>query len=304
MTAVVQAVLDATVKRLALPGIADADAKVQVQAVAAHYRKATPRARLADCDTCGGISDVNEETCPFCGDGEVVGASGPTMVHTRVMMPVLSVADLDAAVATVQKLKSESAGSLWELGTEIRRIYTTKLWTQRVDERGAPRYKAWSQFCDSELGISPTYAYKLTDVAEAYSREQVRLLGAAKLHVTLLVPKEHRDKLLNSALAGASVRQLNAAATKIGKKPRDTGRKGKGGGAQAGGGRKAEKITVAALIGRVEIPLFKGGTDKPARALTDVPRGVERLMNGVSQVFVVTKNPDGQWVLVVERVRE
>jgi len=30
----------------------------------------TPKARLADCSTCGGESDVNEPACPFCGDGE------------------------------------------------------------------------------------------------------------------------------------------------------------------------------------------------------------------------------------------
>lgn len=307
---VVAAVLDATIKRLEMGGVADADVKGRVTAVAAHYRKSTPRARLADCDTCGGISDVNEEACPYCGDGEIAGADKGAVVATQSatrLGVVLTVADLDAAVENVRRLKTESAGSLWELGTEIRRIFTLKLWTQRADEKGAPRYKAWGTFCETELGISPTYAYKLTDVAEAYSREQVRALGAAKLHVTLLVPKEHREKLLSLALGGSSVRQLNAAAEAIGKKPRDTGRAGKGGGRQEGGktpGRKLEKITVAALIGRLEIPLFKGGTDKPARNLADVPRGEERLLNGVTQVFVVTKNEDGQWVLVVERVRE
>jgi hypothetical protein len=301
---VVASVLDATIKRLEMGGVADADVKARVTAVAAHYRKVTPRARLADCDTCGGISDVNEAACPFCGDGEIAGApKQPTMVTTTLPV-VLTTLDLDAAVKRVHAMKADSASSLWELGMEVRSIHTLSIWKLRVNEKGKPAYSTWGSFCEKELQIGPTYAYKLMDVAVAYSREQVRALGAAKLHVTLQVPKEHRKALHDAAQAGASVRQLNAAAAAIGKTKRDTGRTGRGGGARGHAPRASEKITVAALIGRVEIPLMKGGTDKPARNLADVPRGEERLLNGVTQVFVVTKNEDGQWVLVVERVRE
>lgn len=40
----------------------------------AWYQKNTPKARIADCSTCGGESDVEEPKCPYCGDGEVADA--------------------------------------------------------------------------------------------------------------------------------------------------------------------------------------------------------------------------------------
>lgn len=275
-----------------------------VRKLAAYYREETPGNRLADCSVCGGISDVNEPVCPYCGEGD---ESPATALATAPVAPsavgqLLTISDLDAAVQRVQALKVESAGALWDLGTEVRRIHSLGLWKLRADEKGAPQHKAWSSFVENELGISTTYAYKLIDVAEVYSREQVRTIGVAKLHVTLQVPKEHRDKLLAQAEGGASVRELSQKAKQIGKKPKESRTPGVGG--ARGGGRKAEKVTVAALIGRVEIPLLKGMSEKPARAMTDTPRGTERLMNGVTQVFVVAKNEQGEWILIVERVRE
>jgi len=258
--------------------------------------------------TCGGIADVQLEICPYCGDGGEEDSS-TAIVGVGTVAVQIDERALDTSVARVQALKSESAGSLWELGSEIKKLHDTDLWKQRTTEKGAPKWRSWGQFCEAELGISPQYAYKLMDVAEVYSREQVRTLGATKLHITLQVPKEHRARLLAEAEKGKSVSELRAEATTIGKVKRDTGRTGKGGAGahkpgSKKGGRKKEKITVAALVGRVEVPLYKGLTDQPARALTDVPRGTERLLNGVTQVFVVTKDENGQWLLIVERVRE
>lgn len=296
-------VIAASLARLGLPEAARPHDGVR--ALAAFYRTKVPRNRLADCTSCGGISDVNDAACPYCGDGTEEEDGAPAAIVPVASASLLTATDLDDAVKRVQALKVESAGSLWELGTEVRRIHSLGLWKLRTTEGGKPVHKAWGAFCESELGMSPTYAYKLIDVAEVYSREQVRTIGVAKLHVTLQVPKEHRDKLLERASAGASVKALSQEATQIGKKPKQS-RSGHstGGGARPGAGRKPEKITIAALIGRVEIPLMRGESDKPARNLGDKPRGVERLMNGVQQVFTLTKADDGQWILIVERARE
>lgn len=299
------AVVRATAAKL---GIVPGDLTVEVARIATYYRTHTPKARLADCLKCHGVADVQLEVCPYCGDGVEDEVQQTPPPHDEPSPPLaLSERHLDAAVQRIHALKGESAGSLWELGSEIKRIHDTKLWTQRKNDKGAPKWRAWGSFTEHELGIGPAYAYKLMDVAAVYSRDQVRTIGVTKLHVTLQVPKEHRDRLLSAAQMGASARELSAAASDIGKVKRDTGRTGKGGaGAQKGRpkGRKADKVTVAALIGRVEIPLYKGASDKRARALTDTPRGTERLLNGVAQVFVVTKDEEGQWLLVVERVRE
>ena len=272
----------------------------------AHFRKHTPKSQLADCLTCGGVADVQLAVCPYCGDGsEEEGAP----LARAPAAPVVSERTLDVAVARIQALKSDSAGSLWELGSEIKSLYDSSLWKQRTDEKGAPRWRSWGQFCEAELGVGAPYAYKLMDVAQVYSRDQVRSIGATKLHITLQVPKEHRERLLAGAVEGKTVTELRGAAAALGKVKRDTGRTGKGGagshkpGAKKGG-RPKEHVTVAMLVGRAEIPLFRGLSDKPARSVTDVPRGTERLLNGVAQVFVLSKDEAGNLILIVERVRE
>lgn len=284
-----------------------------VPRLVSHYRAVTPKDRLAGCNTCDGVGDVAEEVCPYCGDGaEDDGVSLAEVPHSepppQVQVQPASVGALDHAVARIHALKGQSAASLWELGAEIKGLFDSKLWKLRVDEAGAPRWRSWSQFCDGELSLSQTYAYKLMDVAAVYSRDEVREIGVRKLHITLQVPKEHRVRLLDEAAKGKSVAELEREAKEIGKvkkPPRDPKAGGGGARKQQKGGRKAEKVTVAALIGRVEIPLMKGTTDKPARSLADIPRGVERLLNGVTQVFVVTKDPEtGNWSLIVERTRE
>lgn len=277
----------------------------RISRLVSFYRESTPRNRLADCMTCHGISDVALEVCPFCGDGEVDENSSPT---TPLVEESQTERDLDRAVARVQALKKNSASSIWELGQEILRVYDSSLWKQRRSNAGAPKWRSWGQFCDGELGVTPAYAYKLMDVAKAFSKSEVEEVGVKKLHLTLQVPREHRHKLLEAAKDGASAREVNDLANSVGKTRRDTGRTGSGGAGthkgDARGGRKPEKITVAALVGRVEIPLMRGTSDKRARNMADVPRGTERLLNGVTQVFVVTRDEEGRWLLIVERVRE
>jgi hypothetical protein len=59
------------------------------------------------------------------------------------------------------------------------------------------------------------------------------------------------------------------------------------------------------LVARIEVPLFKhDAPGKRAKSLADMPVGEERMLNGVKQRFVVTKEPNGDLMLVVERTRE
>jgi hypothetical protein len=308
----------------------------------AQYYKSIDKSKLADCSTCGGISDVTEPTCPYCGDGAFEDSAGeslhqpslqlkpetsamivpsaPDSVQTTSLMQVAqpsvvlprvwTEADLDEAVRKVHELKLVASERMWELGAAIKHIFDNELWKQRSTD-GVPRYKTWGQFCEAELGITHSYSYKLMDVAEYFTREEVKQLGATKLAITMRVPKgELRTRMLKAAQDGASVADLDRLAEAIGKEKRDTGRKGKGGAAAHKptankGGRKPEKITVAMLVARIEVPLFKhDAPGKRAKSLADMPVGEERMLNGVKQRFVVTKEPTGDLMLVVERTRE
>jgi hypothetical protein len=300
----------------------------KVLRLAAYYRQATPKSRLADCSTCEGVSDVEEESCPFCGDGAVEEEAVPVVSIVPAKPPQVLVKverkkqeivvveqpatekDLDAAVAAIHELKARATESLWDLGNDIGKLHKSGLWKIRRSDDGSPKYKSWGQFTESELGITQGYSYKLMDVAGAYSRDQLRQFGPSKLYLSLTVPPEARKVVLQQIEEGASVSELRTLREQIGKAPHDTGRSKKVGalahkpGAKKGG-RKPEKITVAMLLNRVEMVGTKPGTDRPVKIrLPSQIVAEERLFNGVTQRIVVTNEEDGTVLIIVERVRE
>lgn len=237
-------------------------------------------------------------------------------------------AQLDRAVQRVQQCKEMAAVSIWELGQALHSIHQSGLWQARTKPDGTRRYLAWGDFTEHELGISQGYAHKLMHVSVEYTREQVERLGAGKLYIALQVPRESRALLLEAAEQGATRQKLGEIANEIGRQPIDNDATGetpdeddatgetpddapdstpaRRGGSRDGAGRPVSKVTVSALLKRVEIPLVTGTGKKarPARSLDDNPRAVERMVNGVLQEYFITKNPDGTLVLVVDRKRE
>ncbi len=219
-------------------------------------------------------------------------------------------ASLDEAVTQIGGLMQAAADRFWELGNAIKEVFDTGLWTQRRGPGGADqRYKAWGQFAETELGISHGYSLKLMDVAREFTREQVRTIGASKLHITLAVPKgEARDRLLGIAPTTTKADLAKKAAEEAA--PRDTGRTQKGGagthkaGPAKAGGRKPEKITVAMLTNRVELYPVNHKETKQKIKIPGPLACEERLFNGVKQRIVVTNDEDGFLLIVVERVRE
>lgn len=232
----------------------------------------------------------------------------------EVILPPQTEASLDAEVDAVNVLKRGVADRLWELGDRIRALFDSALWTARQGPDGAQRYKSWGEFCETELGISHGYSLKLMDVAREFTREQVGKIGAAKLHLTLNVPKgPARERLLGLAESGATRAEIaEAARAEIellpDAPPRDTGRGSKGGAGahRVGGqsGRKPERITVAALLDRVEM---YPTTPKGTKYRTKIPIPIaceERMFNGCVQRIVVTNDEAGYLMVVVERTRE
>lgn len=244
----------------------------------------------------------------------------PAAVESRDSTPIVVLATpvteaaLDAAVEGISTLMRSAADRLWELGDAIRDVFDSGLWGQRKSDDGSTKYKAWGQFCEVELGISHGYSLKLMDVAREFTRDQVRQIGASKLHITLAVPKgEARDRLLGIAPTTSKVDLMKVAETErrgLDISPRDTGRGKKGGagthkgGAAKSGGRKPEKITVAMLTNRVEIVPQSLDGKKSKLKIASPLIAEERLFNGVKQRIVITNDEDGFLLVVVERVRE
>ncbi len=313
---------------LAPPGAGSWALARQVSTLVAYYRAHTPRARIADCETCGGESDSGEAACPYCGDAdgeasaevEAVEPVAPVVGGLQVVPAAGSMVaaaeppsgsterDLDRAVAKVLRLRRDAASSIWELAVAVREVSESSIWKLRRDETGAPKWTSWGRFAVEELGVSPAYSYQLIEVAKTFTRAEVDEVGIKKLIVSLRVSHHDRGDILAAARAGESVSELEARVETVldgGEAGGDDG--GAGGGGEAGATprpRLARGVTAAMLMRRVTIPLYRPGSMARARRLADTPRGEERLVNGVKQVFVVDVDSDGGLVLIVERLRE
>lgn len=285
----------------------------QLGRLARAVKATTPRSKLADCSTCGGESSTDDKRCPYCGDGEVdLDSAAPIVPGAAGTIAPSGEHLLNEAVARIQALKVKAFTNYWQLGRELIDVETRGLWKHRVTERGVGAYKTWTQFCEVELGFAPQYVYRLIDVAKRFTEADVQRIGTSKLMIMLRLPASEEKRLLPAAAAKTTAEVRDEVAQRALPGKRQTGRTAKGGagthkpGAKAGG-KKADpsktKVTVASLFGRVEIPLVKAGTKRPARALTDSPSGEETLLNGTVQTYLLTRNDDGQLVLVVERRR-
>lgn len=230
--------------------------------------------------------------------------------------PRFSMTDLDAAVERANQLTRAGAVVAFELGLQLQAIHRDQLWKLRSVD-GVPKYKSFEQFVMNELEISRTTAYEQIDVSANYQKEDVEKIGYKKLALLLKAPEAARPQLKAKAEKGASFRDLTAevkeaklAAGDTGK--RVTGRKpmpaGKDGG-QKSKDKGGDKITVASLLGKQTVNLFKSlkKSDSkdpvPAESLDDQPWGILELPNGVVEVFNLTVNAQGKLILQIKRER-
>jgi len=214
--------------------LADADlvttgtVEEKVRRYAEWVKENVPSESLVDCTVCGGDSHEDCEVCPYCGeegaidtDGEEVAAppkAAKAAKPAKAIVPAapldlgkaakFKVGDLDKGVKQVAKLKAQAAKDLHALGVEILNLFKHELWKLRVSD-GKPVHTNWKKFCAEELGMSHTYAYKLMDVANAFTDEDMKEIGTTKLGLALQVEEgPMRDKLLASARAGASASDI------------------------------------------------------------------------------------------------
>lgn len=318
-----------------------------VTSLVEHYRVNPPKMSSAPCGVCGGISDYDLKACPFCGldDAETAsGAEKPPIASVsagtsivkvtstevvkddlKVSSSIKGVRELDEAVTEIQDLKSRYAASYWELGAKLAQIYTSDLWMLRVGEDGKSKYKAFEAFTLAELGINPQAAYKAMDISREYTRQQVLTWGKTRLGILLQVPEEARKAMLEemekaeeSGKKAPSTRQL---AEKAGQIKKETGYKvpthakdGRGG-SQPGkkdGRPREEKITIASIMGRQKLKLYKKPATKKyeeselveAKKLGDQPFAIEHLTNNVTRTYSILQTAAGHLQLVIETKRD
>lgn len=228
---------------------------------------------------------------------------------SSVLVGRMTAASLNDAVAEVVRLKGEGACISWELGARIKVIFDSQLYKQRLGPDGkTPAYKGFDPFCVAELGITSTYAYRLMDISRDFDEAAVRRFGTAKLGLLLMAPDTAKEKILKKMEEGATKREVAEEVKKARKdsvEPRaPTGRKE----TPKGPGRRLEKITVANVVGKKTIKLFKKVVKKKAeperaRTLQDGPWGKHELENGVVQYFALQETTAGELVLVVDTRR-
>lgn len=302
-----------------------------VRKLSAHYAKTLKESDEGDCDNCKGVSDLALDACAYCGhkDGDplpgATQSNGSAHSETVTMVlaasapkddlvpssQVLTERTLDAAVAEVHQLKGQAASSVWVLGGKIKTIYD-HLWQLRKDpSTGKPRYKGFEAFCIQELLITPASARSYMDLHANFTAEQVAAFGSHKLTLVLTAPTDAQPALLERA-AEVSSRDLQAEVRRIKEEAGDHRRPNRDSGVVqdgSGAGRKPreEKVTVASILGRHTVKLFKKPTTKkfdPAalvrcKEIADVPWGVFEMVNGVRQTFEVRENAAGELELVV-----
>ncbi len=215
-------------------------------------RNAVDPSALVECDVCNAASDIDDERCPFCGTGEdgpapapqalvrvdrkglkrkpapppsteVVEAPAPKAAPAELVEP--SEQDLNRRVKEIAALKAGTEAAGWLLGRKIKELYDLKVWRARSSEKGGPAYRTFNQFASAELGYSGSQAYRLMDVAEQFTEEQVRRIGTTRLIPLLRLKEEDRAKLVyDIQKSNLSAQQVRRAVADKNPERRDTGR--------------------------------------------------------------------------------
>ena len=298
-------VLDAAFKKLKLKPPTQKTVPAKAAVLKEYFEKNTKKEDLSKCTTCGGISSMTYEVCPYCGDGDVVDPSvaaaaneAITTTATEVEVPTkeggyvkINPEDLDTSLAKIRELKRNVERSIWELGIEIKHVHDEELWKARLID-GQPEFKTWKAFCAGVLQMSHTHAYGLIEVATKFTREQVEAIGTTKLKLIVGLPEDKRQAALDAAARGAGTKEVRELA---GKGPKDTN---KDTGDVVTFLARANKKTTLVLLAA------SGDKGKPAQQIADEPWVEEEHENGVVSRYVVKLNKKtGNLELVITRRR-
>lgn len=288
----------------------DGSVEDKVRRLAEWVKEKVPQKSMVDCSTCGGDSSEDFDVCPYCGDDgveeippkEEPAAKAAVKVAKAEPPSKYSLKDLNDSVAEVTALKQSLMRDYHALGTKILEIYSKDLWKLRRDENGNIAYTNWKKFCEAELGLSGQHAYRLMDVANAFSEDDIKAVGTTKLGFVLQVEEgPMRDKLLQTAKDGASAGELRQQLQEA--------RSGSGNAGEPPPAPKVKKgdVTIYQAMGRITLKLYARPKTKNelrrAKKVADDAWAEETTGNDVKIVYHLRKDHEGNLVLVVERRR-
>lgn len=329
-----------------------------VKALANHFVKADAERKpgedweLVKCSTCGGSSPSTLEACPFCGDEDEAEIVEPKNKKGQAIVKVGEAAivpsdklktspqpaivvqftegDLDVAVEEIKRCITSAAVSTYALGLKLLHVFNGELWRQRNTKEGKPAYKGFKAFVEAEIQLSTDQVYRIMEVAQKFTEEQVRKFGVTVLSEMLVLPKGTRETMVKQLEAGQipntkrgvaaevsriraeqqlppATDRLGASKEAKGSTARDTSKATKA--SAAASAEKPKVITVALQPGKTRIPLMakkakKSEEDRPAKRLGDMPCAVVELRNGVRIHFSVVANAAGHLELIQDVRRD
>lgn len=119
------------------------------------------------------------------------------------------VEDLDRRVSRVRELIVTFQVNGWDIGNELNQIHDSKAWLARRMPSGAPKYRSFGAFVETEFGNDKSWAHKFMAVARTFSRDQVLARGISRMVLVVQVPEGIRERILaNDEAMGAPVSDL------------------------------------------------------------------------------------------------
>jgi hypothetical protein len=150
-------------------------------------------------------------------------AMDDTTTETTVLTG--SEAELDRAIAKIEKARDGATGALWRIGREIAAIIHKQLWKSRkAENQSGTKYDTFREFCEEELKFTMRHAERLAVTATKFSEQEFIQLGSKKTSMLIAgatgfeespadamtkLPEEDRAKVM-AAAANASLAEIEA----------------------------------------------------------------------------------------------
>lgn len=216
---------------------------------------------------------------------------------------------LDRALGEIREILIQGErgfrAASYRIGKKLWEVHEKDLWKLRKSESGGVAYKTFGQFLSAEVSqISERYAFELMRVACAFTEEQFLTHGTKLIAVAKVDNEEVRERLLEQAKGGASIRALLHEAKKN-KPAKAKDAKHDHSRTQKQKAPAPDKVTVVSTVGTKHTSkAYKKGQTAEAKRLSDTPWGFFDLTNDVRVFATLVETASGlRFKFSVERVK-
>ena len=237
-----------------------------------------------------------------------VGAA-VTQIVPKESAALAGVQQLDADVAEVIRLNRGVCAGSWLLAQKVSEISESQRWKLRLDEQGKVKYRTFEDFARVELQMAPNYARDMQKIYVRFTQDVFEKIGPSKLRLVLQAPADQQEEVLEKIKDSVTPKRALAAEVqerraKAGLKT-SRGEKTKAPEKKPAAEQEKGKLTVAAIIGRQTVKLFKkpekkGEETSRAKRLADRPYGHIDLGNDTRCWIEVTADAAGELVLKLD----